>query len=245
MIIAFKLLTAHILGDIRRFEGKGGDPQAGSLREELLNAGIFTLASVLLLMPGSQPRLWAGIVAAALVRGLVRALALLSGTGPVGRFLPGPTVETLRVCAVALVAIGMAGGATVSGPSWRRALDSPLLAFYALGYVAVVIGGGRVVQWVTRSFLARVSDASLRPGLPLAGRYIGWLERFLIVTFVALDYGEAVGFLLAAKALVRYPEIQEDRKGHFAEYFLVGTLTSVGLAILGGIILKHSASILQ
>jgi hypothetical protein len=54
-----------------------------------------------------------------------------------------------------------------------------------------------------------------------------------------------VGVLLAAKALVRYPEIQEDKKGHFAEYFLVGTLTSVGLAILGGIVLKHSASILQ
>jgi hypothetical protein len=244
MIIVFKLLTAHILGDIRRFEGSAGGGRDAPLREELLSATIFTLVSCLLLIPGGQKHLWVGIVAAAILRGLLRALALLA-TGPAGRFLPGPAVETLRLCAVSLVALGMGGCASVPGAPLRHTLESPTVALYILGYVAVVIGGGRVVQWVTRSFLARVSDADTRPGLPRAGRYIGWLERFLIVTFVAFDYGEAVGFLLAAKALVRYPEIQEDKKGHFAEYFLVGTLTSVGLAILGGIILRHSASILR
>ena len=45
-------------------------------------------------------------------------------------------------------------------------------------------------------------------------------------------------FLLAAKALVRYPEIKEDTRGHFAEYFLVGTLTSVGLALIAGMIVN-------
>src|SRR3989454_12042481 len=59
-------------------------------------------------------------------------------------------------------------------------------------------------------------------------------ERILILTFIVGGYETAVGFLLAAKALVRYPEIQEDTRGHFAEYFLVGTLTSVGLALIAG-----------
>jgi len=58
----------------------------------------------------------------------------------------------------------------------------------------------------------------------------------LILTFVLGRYGEAVGFLLAAKALARYPEIKDDTRGHFAEYFLLGTLTSVGLALVGGLI---------
>jgi len=244
MMIVFTLLTAHILGDVPRFEGEAGVRSHAPLREELLSAAIFTMVSWLLLMPGVQKHLWVGIVAAAVLRGLLRILGLLV-TGPVGRFLPGPVVETLRACAVALVALGMAGDPRVTVAPLRHVVESPTVALYILGYVAVVIGGGRIVHWVTRSFLARVSDADTRPGLPKAGRYIGWLERFLIVTFVAFDYGEAVGFLLAAKALVRYPEIQEDKKGHFAEYFLIGTLTSVGLAILGGIILKHSASILR
>ena len=60
------------------------------------------------------------------------------------------------------------------------------------------------------------------------------MERILILTFIVGGYETAVGFLLAAKALVRYPEIKEDTGGHFAEYFLVGTLTSVGLALVAG-----------
>jgi len=244
MIVVFKLLTAHILGGVRRFEGGGEGQGTSAIREEMLDAALFTLVASLLLMPGRKPGLWIGIVAAAILRGLLRAAAQLA-PGPVARVLSGPTVEVLRACAVVLVALGMAGGATTARAPLQRALESSTFVLYVLAYVAVVLGGGRVVQWVTRSFLAKVSDADHRPGLPLAGRYIGWLERFLILTFVAFDYGEAVGFLLAAKALVRYPEIQEDKKRHFAEYFLVGTLTSVGLAILGGIVLKHSASILQ
>jgi hypothetical protein len=53
----------------------------------------------------------------------------------------------------------------------------------------------------------------LKPGLPSAGKYIGSVERFLILNFVIGGYGEAVGFLLAAKALARYPEIKGDTRG--------------------------------
>lgn len=94
------------------------------------------------------------------------------------------------------------------------------------------------MQKVTQSFLEQISEGTkdLKPGLPSAGKYIGWIERGLILTFVVGGYGDAIGFLIAAKALARYPEIKADEKGHFAEYFLVGTLTSVGLALLGGLV---------
>jgi len=48
--------------------------------------------------------------------------------------------------------------------------------------------------------------------------------------------------LIAAKALARYPEIKEDKKGHFAEYFLIGTLTSVSLALFAGLVLMKLQS---
>lgn len=120
----------------------------------------------------------------------------------------------------------------------RATAETKPLYLYLCAYVAVVFGGGFFVQRVTQSFLERIGDgvAALKPGLPNAGKYIGWVERFLILTFVVGRYGEAVGFLLAAKALARYPEIKDDTRGHFAEYFLVGTLTSVGLALVGGLI---------
>ena len=103
-------------------------------------------------------------------------------------------------------------------------------------YVAVVFGGGYFVQKVTQYFMRHIDEGLMqaKPGLPNAGKYIGWLERFLVVTFIVGGYPEGIGLLLAAKALARYPEIKNDEKHHFAEYFLIGTLTSVTLALLAG-----------
>lgn len=43
-----------------------------------------------------------------------------------------------------------------------------------------------------------------------------------------------VGLVLTAKSIARYPELKSVR---FAEYFLIGTLLSVTLGILGGLVL--------
>jgi hypothetical protein len=48
------------------------------------------------------------------------------------------------------------------------------------------------------------------------------------------EYG-AVGFVVAAKSLARFKAL-EDRE--FAEYFLIGTLASLLLAVLGGVALR-------
>jgi hypothetical protein len=67
-----------------------------------------------------------------------------------------------------------------------------------------------------------------------AGLYIGWLERFLVLTALFLQSPATVGFILAAKSIARYPELKSVR---FAEYFLIGTLLSVAIAIGGAIVL--------
>jgi hypothetical protein len=66
------------------------------------------------------------------------------------------------------------------------------------------------------------------------GCYIGWLERFLVLTALVLQSPSTVGLILTAKSVVRYPELKSL---NFAEYFLIGTLLSVSLAVVGGIIL--------
>ena len=67
------------------------------------------------------------------------------------------------------------------------------------------------------------------------GRAIGNLERLLMVLVVGLGSYEALGFLVAAKGLIRAREF-EDRD--FAEYFIVGTLTSVAVALVVGLVLR-------
>lgn len=71
-----------------------------------------------------------------------------------------------------------------------------------------------------------------RPQLK-GGRWIGPLERIALTgLLVAGAYPVAAG-LMAAKGIVRFPEIQQDRtKGNMAEYFLVGSFVSWTIAIL-------------
>src|SRR5947208_1625565 len=64
------------------------------------------------------------------------------------------------------------------------------------------------------------------------GRAVGSLERALALTLVLLGDYAAVGWIIAAKSLARFKQL-EDRE--FAEYFLVGTLASFLLAVLVGV----------
>ncbi|MFB2555942.1 hypothetical protein [Herbiconiux liangxiaofengii] len=65
------------------------------------------------------------------------------------------------------------------------------------------------------------------------GRLIGPLERLLIVALSLAGALPIVAGLLAAKGIVRFPEISNDRaRGSKAEYFLVGSLVSWALALL-------------
>jgi hypothetical protein len=65
-----------------------------------------------------------------------------------------------------------------------------------------------------------------------AGEVIGVLERIFTVILVLAGGLSAVGFAVAAKAAARYPQFKNSA---FAEYFLIGTLCSIGLSLLAGI----------
>jgi len=67
------------------------------------------------------------------------------------------------------------------------------------------------------------------------GRAIGVLERALAVTLVLLGEYGALGLIVAAKALARFRAL-DDRE--FAEYFLIGTLASLLLGVLGGVAVR-------
>ena len=70
-----------------------------------------------------------------------------------------------------------------------------------------------------------------------SGELIGWLERGLILVFVIMSQYEAIGFLIAAKSILRFSEASKgDEK---SEYVLTGTLLSLAIALcLGVIVLK-------
>jgi len=117
-----------------------------------------------------------------------------------------------------------------------RAIPNRFLAVPVI-YLAVIFGGGYLIRSLVSALAAGVKSHSQEKSseqLQNAGLYIGWLERFLLVTALLVQSPATVGLILTAKSIARYPEFKSER---FAEYFLIGTLLSISMAILGGVLL--------
>ena len=86
----------------------------------------------------------------------------------------------------------------------------------------------------------RASDAAEADGdAPLrGGRWIGPLERILLLLLASAGaHHTAIAAVIAAKGVVRFPEISRDEGGGKAEEFLIGSLASWTLAVLAAALL--------
>lgn len=68
------------------------------------------------------------------------------------------------------------------------------------------------------------------------GKLIGYIERLLVLVLTFYSAYPAIGFIVAAKSIARFKQM-DDR--NWAEYFLLGTLTSMFIGITLGIVLRE------
>lgn len=62
------------------------------------------------------------------------------------------------------------------------------------------------------------------------GRYIGTVERLVMVLLLSVQQYAAIGLVLTAKSIARYDKISKEKE--FAEYYLLGTLISTLIVIV-------------
>lgn len=103
----------------------------------------------------------------------------------------------------------------------------------ATAYIAVLAPTSILIKFFIEFEKWMPSEAS-SPGLPNAGKWIGYLERILILTFIFTDNIEGIGFLLAAKSVFRFGELNKAKDIKITEYVLIGTFASFTIAILIG-----------
>lgn len=68
------------------------------------------------------------------------------------------------------------------------------------------------------------------------GRWIGNLERVILLVIVAEASYPSIAFLMAAKTFIRSKDL-ENRE--WAEYFLLGTLASIVVSLIGGLLIRQ------
>ena len=150
-------------------------------------------------------------------------------------FLGDQAVHALTIVLTAWLITRPPFGTLLAKVHWAQsAIEKPLLV--SVIYVGVIFGGGYVIRFLTKPLTKQ--DMSIlgetTNEMQNAGLYIGWLERFVVLTALVLQSPATVGLILTAKSIARYPEMKSVR---FAEYFLIGTLLSMSLGIIGGLIL--------
>jgi len=72
-----------------------------------------------------------------------------------------------------------------------------------------------------------------------AGKYIGILERLFIFGFVIANFWEGIGFLLAAKSIFRFGDLNNAKERYLTEYVLIGTFLSFGSAIVVSLLFNY------
>ena len=65
------------------------------------------------------------------------------------------------------------------------------------------------------------------------GKLIGYIERLLVISLTIVGAYPSIAFIIAAKSIARFKQL-EDR--NWAEYFLLGTLSSIFLGLMLGLL---------
>lgn len=160
--------------------------------------------------------------------------------------------QALHIATLWLVWMHVRNG-SLAASAWFQVPSSALRALAQAGIVSsgyIFLGTGGTV--VVRTVLGRFPQ--LIPGAPGAGagahgdehnhaespayamgREIGTLERYLAALLVLLGHWGALGLVIAAKSLARIKEF-EDRD--FANYYLLGTLSSLLTAVGVGLAMR-------
>jgi len=100
------------------------------------------------------------------------------------------------------------------------------------GYSLAIFAGSYLVTQLCGLLKFPLAEES---GIKRAGRLIGFLERFIVLTLVLENQYSAIAFVFTGKSIARFDELKNR---NFSEYYLVGTFASMALAILSGEVLK-------
>lgn len=92
---------------------------------------------------------------------------------------------------------------------------------------------GILIGQFTSQWRDKIENAE---SLANAGKWIGMVERIVVFIFVLNAQFSAIGLLVAAKGIIRFNE--KERPEIKTEYLVIGTLMSIAIAVITGLLVK-------
>ena len=106
----------------------------------------------------------------------------------------------------------------------------PMTLSVIIGLAVSLFLGGIVIRLFTRPLADQLDTPPA--GLENGGLYIGYLERALIMLLVMMGEPTGIGFLIAAKSILRFGEVKDTGQRKMSEYIIIGTFFSFGWGLL-------------
>lgn len=124
--------------------------------------------------------------------------------------------------------------------NWVSVMHSQKAWAIASGYLLVTFPLSLLMTSATQRWRREAEENSMRSSISLneAGKWIGIFERILVFTFVVSSHFEGIGFLIAAKSILRFNDIKGNEARKEAEYILIGTLMSFSFSIMIGLVIR-------
>lgn len=240
--ILFLLFLAHVLGDFIFQKSTWLDERYEKhLSSKLLyvyaaihGALAFAVLSMLIIPS------WRLLGFAAIIGAAHFAIGLGKSYTSPGRISWFVVDQLLQLLVIGLVWLEMSNQWDLLNYTIELALNEKALLIL-LAYFIAIWPFSVVVGLVCEIWSTEVTGFQ---SLSDAGKRIGQLERFLILTFILVGQFAAIGFLLAAKSVLRFGGTTETYHRKINEYILVGTMTSFSITIAFGLIIKALIGIL-
>jgi hypothetical protein len=229
MILFFKLILAHLIGDFvlqpKSWVAEKEEKKGKSLKVYL----HFLIHGVLVLILLGKAY-WTLAICVLLIHGLIDLgkLYLQKETNRVLMFFADQIAHLISLLVLGYVWFRPEG----VNFEWLKA---PEVWLFAIAVLIITQVSGIVIQVLLTGW-SKDLNLSGEESLKNAGKYIGMLERLFVFVFIVSGNWEAIGFLIAAKSVFRFGDLRKAKDRKLTEYILVGTLLSFGIAIATGMV---------
>ncbi len=232
ILVLLLLLLSHVLVDFvfqyKKMVTNKRKYKAKSPHLYLHSIAAGLVAYILLM----QWNLWLVPVAITVTHFLIDLWKLNQKEDDLKRFLID---QLAHVVVIVLLWLYLVNGYGYFPDIFKRFFYSLPFITVVLSYLIIIFPVGFIIGKATIKWQKDIAQDG-QQSLDKAGRYIGIFERILVLTFILINQFSAIGFLIAAKSILRFSGAKNARKQ--TEYVLIGTLMSFTICIFIGLASK-------
>lgn len=238
------LLLAHIIGDFYFKTSKMEDKKHSSIKWALLNGFFYLLITMVILIPIISKEVIILGLTVSILHSIIDIVEYSYVKKIIGKnkikivldrnlFFVDQAIHILILIIISYLSVMYKVQLCVNGIFIRFfeivGVGKFTFLCWAVALLIIYKPANIAIQKLLMAYKPENKDIDVKTDNN-AGRFIGTIERIIMLIFLAIGQYSAIGLVLTAKSIARYDRISKEKD--FAEYYLLGTLISTMTVIV-------------